>query len=781
MAARAEPQAAPRPSTPGGGPARRLAALPALLLGVLGSSMFRYIARRVAWGIFLLFVVTAITFLIFDVFPSADPAALRAGRQANPQLIAQIRHALGLDDPLYEQYWIYLKGLVLHFDLGYSYQNNVSVTSQILTRLPVTISLTVGAFIVWMLIGIPLGILSAIRRQSGLDRGTMGLALLAISAPVYWLGLIVLLPLRRRHRKGPPPARRGELRPDHPGPEAVVPLPRHALVRAGRVVRGHLRAHGAREPDRGDGRGLRPHGAGQGPLGAAGDPPPRPPGRDHARRHAGRSRSRDPARGRRSSRRRCSTFRGSGATPTTPSSTPTCPRSRAQSCSAPSSSSSRTSSSTSSTRSSTRGSGTLTVALLEIEDLRVRFQTRDGVVRAVEGVSLLARPGPDAGHRRGVRLGQERDRVERHGPVAAAQRDRRGPRPLRRRRSPVAARRGAHALPREADRHDLPGPDVVAPPALQSGVADRRGDPRARGRVQVGGPAARPRRARRGGDPEPVRAAGQLSARALGRDAAAGDDRDGARAATRTCSSPTSRRPRSTSPCRCRSSTSSAGSRRSAAPPSLLITHDLGVVAETADEVGVMYAGRVVELGPMETILGAPEHPYTWGLIESLPRLGAARSGRLHPIAGQPPSLIHVPQRLSASTPGVRTRSRSAPKSSRRCSHRAPATPSRATSPPPGGAGSGSPCARPPGRRALDEQRGFPPDGARSRSAGGRAARRGARARQALPASRRGVLFRRGAGDTFTRWTASRFDDRQGRGARPRRRDGVRQVDARAA
>ena len=155
--------------------------------------MFRYIARRVAWGIFLLFVVTAITFLIFDVFPSADPAALRAGRQANPQLIAQIRHALGLDDPLYEQYWIYLKGLVLHFDLGYSYQNNVSVTSQILTRLPVTISLTVGAFIVWMLIGIPLGILSAIRRHSGLDRGTMGLALLAISAPVYWLGLIVLL------------------------------------------------------------------------------------------------------------------------------------------------------------------------------------------------------------------------------------------------------------------------------------------------------------------------------------------------------------------------------------------------------------------------------------------------------------------------------------------------------------------------------------------------------------------------------------------------------------
>jgi peptide/nickel transport system permease protein len=193
LSASAEPHAAPRHSTPGGGPAHGPAAFLALLLGVLGSSMSRYIARRIAWGIVLLLVVTALTFLIFDVFPSADPAALRAGRQANPQLIAQIRHALGLDDPLYEQFWIYVKGIFLHFDLGYSYQNNVSVTSQILTRLPVTISLTVGAFVAWILIGIPLGILSAIRRRSAVDRGTMGLALLAISAPVYFLGLIVLL------------------------------------------------------------------------------------------------------------------------------------------------------------------------------------------------------------------------------------------------------------------------------------------------------------------------------------------------------------------------------------------------------------------------------------------------------------------------------------------------------------------------------------------------------------------------------------------------------------
>ena len=89
--------------------------------------MLRYVARRILWGVFLLFVVSGLTFLIFYAFPSADPAALRAGRQATPQLIEQIRHALGLDKPVYDQYWIYMKGLALHFDLGYSYQNNVSV------------------------------------------------------------------------------------------------------------------------------------------------------------------------------------------------------------------------------------------------------------------------------------------------------------------------------------------------------------------------------------------------------------------------------------------------------------------------------------------------------------------------------------------------------------------------------------------------------------------------------------------------------------------------------
>jgi peptide/nickel transport system permease protein len=154
--------------------------------------MIRYIIRRLLWMIVLLFLISAITFLIFYTLPSADPAQLRAGRTASPQLIEQIRHNLGLDQPIYVQYYRYMKAVVLHFDFGYSYQNNAPVREQITSRLPATISLTVGAVIVWLAIGLPVGIISAVKRRSLLDRAVMGGALLAISAPVYWLGLVAL-------------------------------------------------------------------------------------------------------------------------------------------------------------------------------------------------------------------------------------------------------------------------------------------------------------------------------------------------------------------------------------------------------------------------------------------------------------------------------------------------------------------------------------------------------------------------------------------------------------
>ncbi len=76
----------------------------------------------------------------------------------------------------------------------------------------------------------------------------------------------------------------------------------------------------------------------------------------------------------------------------------------------------------------------------------------------------------------------------------------------------------------------------------------------------------------------------------------------------------------------------------------LLITHDLGVIARIADEVAVMYAGRVLEQAPRELLFTEPEHPYTWGLLQSVPRLDSERAERLRPIAGSPPSLINVPR-----------------------------------------------------------------------------------------------------------------------------------------
>src|SRR3954466_15453267 len=112
--------------------------------------MGRFVIRRLLWVIVLLFVVSLVTFVIFYLFPSADPAQLRAGRQPNPQLVAQIRPNLGLDNPWYQQYFDYMKRLGLRFDFGYSYQNNISVREQIFDRLPATMSLAGGAAIIFL-------------------------------------------------------------------------------------------------------------------------------------------------------------------------------------------------------------------------------------------------------------------------------------------------------------------------------------------------------------------------------------------------------------------------------------------------------------------------------------------------------------------------------------------------------------------------------------------------------------------------------------------------------
>jgi peptide/nickel transport system permease protein len=151
-----------------------------------------YVIRRVLWGFLMLIIVCALTFVLFRILPTGNPAVLRAGRDPEPRLIKEIEGVLGLNKPLYVQFWDYLKNVFLHFNFGYSYYSQQSVLSLIKERLPATISLTLGAAALWIVGGTGVGIISAVKRHSLLDRFVMGSALVAVSAPEFWLGLLAL-------------------------------------------------------------------------------------------------------------------------------------------------------------------------------------------------------------------------------------------------------------------------------------------------------------------------------------------------------------------------------------------------------------------------------------------------------------------------------------------------------------------------------------------------------------------------------------------------------------
>jgi len=151
--------------------------------------MTQFLIRRIFWAIFLFLVATIITYLIFWVIP-ADPAQLAAGRSATPADIARVRHFMHLDEPVWKQYGRFVWQLVRHGDLGRSFVNRQSVDSIIAKDAPVTASLVFGGAILWLTISIPIGILSAIRPRSIMDRITMCLVLVGISAHPVWIGLI---------------------------------------------------------------------------------------------------------------------------------------------------------------------------------------------------------------------------------------------------------------------------------------------------------------------------------------------------------------------------------------------------------------------------------------------------------------------------------------------------------------------------------------------------------------------------------------------------------------
>ncbi len=167
--------------------------------------MTAYVTRRLLTGVLILVLLSMVVFLVFNALP-ADPAALTCGKSCNPQVIAANRIRLGLDQPLYLQYWEFVRAIFVGrtygsgsatFEcsapcLGYSFRKGEEVTPLILKALPVTLWLSMGAFILWLVPGVLLGIYASRRRGRWQEKVTLGAALVGYSFPSFFIGLLFL-------------------------------------------------------------------------------------------------------------------------------------------------------------------------------------------------------------------------------------------------------------------------------------------------------------------------------------------------------------------------------------------------------------------------------------------------------------------------------------------------------------------------------------------------------------------------------------------------------------
>ncbi|MET9901451.1 ABC transporter permease [Streptomyces sp. NPDC006446] len=175
--------------------------------------MISYILRRTAAAAILLLVVSAVTFAIFFLLPrlvgqSADQLAQQyIGKSPSKADILAVKHNLGLDQPVYVQYWHFIKGIVVgatydlgpttaHCDapcFGYSFKTHQAVWPELTSRIPVTLSLAAGAAVLWLVSGVTIGVISALKPRSLFDRTFMGIALAGVSLPMFFTGSLALL------------------------------------------------------------------------------------------------------------------------------------------------------------------------------------------------------------------------------------------------------------------------------------------------------------------------------------------------------------------------------------------------------------------------------------------------------------------------------------------------------------------------------------------------------------------------------------------------------------
>lgn len=167
--------------------------------------MFRYLIRRLLAAAAIMLVITTITFFIFFALPS-DPALLACGKTCSPSRLAEIKHSLGLDQSYLTQYWEFVKGLVVGRDygdqsvrihcgapcLGISFQTDTPVLTTLLQDFPADLSLGLGAAVAFLILGVGLGTVAAVRRGRAADKAAVGLALFGVSVQIYFIGLLLL-------------------------------------------------------------------------------------------------------------------------------------------------------------------------------------------------------------------------------------------------------------------------------------------------------------------------------------------------------------------------------------------------------------------------------------------------------------------------------------------------------------------------------------------------------------------------------------------------------------
>jgi len=159
--------------------------------------MIRRLAKRLVWAVTTLIGTSVIVFTIVHVVP-ADPIAAYAGPQADAETRERIRRELGLDDPVWQQYLRFVTHAA-RGDFGRSYVTQQRVVDAIRSRFPTTLALSLGGLTVWLVVAIPVGVFTARRRDSFVDRSVLVLAMVSVSLPTFWLGRLLQFQLAYRH------------------------------------------------------------------------------------------------------------------------------------------------------------------------------------------------------------------------------------------------------------------------------------------------------------------------------------------------------------------------------------------------------------------------------------------------------------------------------------------------------------------------------------------------------------------------------------------------------